>query len=38
MEKPREDLLCYKNEGMHPLSKVTFYPCQTGMICDIDYT
>jgi hypothetical protein len=38
MEKPREDLLCYKNEGMHPLTKATFYPCPTGMICDIDYT
>ena len=38
MEKPREDLLCYKNGGVHPLDKVTFYPCPSGMICDIDYT
>ena len=38
LEKPREDLLCYKNGGVHPLDKVTFYPCPSGMICDIDYT
>jgi hypothetical protein len=38
LEKPRDDLLCYKHGGVMPVNKVTFYPCPSGMICDIDYT
>lgn len=38
LEKPREDLLCFKHSGTHPVDKVTFWPCPRDYICDIDYT
>ena len=38
LEKPREDLLCFKHSGTHPVDKVTFWPCPRDYMCDIDYT
>lgn len=38
LEKPREDLLCFKHSATNPVDKITFYPCPSNHICDIDYT
>lgn len=36
-DKPRDDKLCFNHEGGNPVSRISFYPCESGYICDLDY-
>eukprot|EP00347_Sterkiella_histriomuscorum_P016797 403351817 len=36
-DKSRDDGLCFQHSATNPVTKLNFYPCDSGQICDIDY-
>ena len=37
-DKSRDDGLCFNHSSTNPSTTLTFYPCPTDQLCDIDYT